>query len=117
MDRLCIVSCECRTYSFVPLSQGKQTCPLEQIICSLPSTSPILLPTLSASPFALLQPTTQESVDSALAGYLQQTEGEELTILLLGKGGVGKSSTVNSLFNERVANVSWVPLVPSRECT
>ena len=29
----------------------------------------------------------------------------DLTILLLGKGGVGKSSTVNSLLNERAANV------------
>jgi predicted GTPase len=31
---------------------------------------------------------------------------DRLTILVMGKGGVGKSSTVNSLFGERAVNVS-----------
>ncbi|KAJ6334776.1 hypothetical protein OIU78_011610, partial [Salix suchowensis] len=31
---------------------------------------------------------------------------DKLTILVMGKGGVGKSSTVNSLFGERVVNIS-----------
>lgn len=37
-----------------------------------------------------------------------------LTILVMGKGGVGKSSTVNSIVGERVANVSafQVSLLP-----
>ena len=40
-----------------------------------------------------------------LFGALQDDGKTELTVLVLGKGGVGKSSTVNSLLNERVANV------------
>jgi len=47
---------------------------------------------------------TRDTV-SDLAGTLQDDDRRELTVLLLGKGGVGKSSTVNSLLNERAANV------------
>eukprot|EP00887_Chlorella_sp_A99_P007878 scaffold20.g7878.t1 len=40
-------------------------------------------------------------------GVLREEVGRaELTVLLLGKGGVGKSSTVNSLLHERAANVT-----------
>ncbi|KAI3995602.1 hypothetical protein MKX01_023347 [Papaver californicum] len=41
-----------------------------------------------------------------LLGKLKQEEVSALTILVMGKGGVGKSSTVNSLVGERVVAVS-----------
>ena len=47
---------------------------------------------------------TQETI-ADLSGALAEDEKFELTILLLGKGGVGKSSIVNSVLNERAANV------------
>jgi len=46
----------------------------------------------------------QESI-ADLTGTLRDDGKRELTVLLIGKGGVGKSSTVNSLLNERAANV------------
>lgn len=46
---------------------------------------------------------TQDTI-SDLTNALKEDGKTELTILLLGKGGVGKSSTVNSLLNERAAN-------------
>jgi hypothetical protein len=36
---------------------------------------------------------------------LEEDSKKELTVLVLGRGGAGKSSTVNSLLNERAANV------------
>ena len=56
------------------------------------------------SGFSEMPVITQESMNDlfeALAG----DEKKDLTVLVLGKGGAGKSSTVNSLFNEQVANV------------
>jgi hypothetical protein len=47
---------------------------------------------------------TQETI-ADLSGALAEDNKGELTILLLGKGGAGKSSTVNSILNERAANV------------
>ncbi|KAL9231819.1 hypothetical protein vseg_006989 [Gypsophila vaccaria] len=41
-----------------------------------------------------------------LLGKLKQENVDSLTILVLGKGGVGKSSTVNSVIGERVVAVS-----------
>ncbi|XP_077236391.1 translocase of chloroplast 34, chloroplastic-like [Tasmannia lanceolata] len=41
-----------------------------------------------------------------LLGKLKQENVTTLTILVMGKGGVGKSSTVNSIIGERVAAVS-----------
>ncbi|KAL2937259.1 Translocase of chloroplast 34 chloroplastic [Bienertia sinuspersici] len=41
-----------------------------------------------------------------LLGKLKQENVESLTILVMGKGGVGKSSTVNSVIGERVVAVS-----------
>ncbi|KAJ3674126.1 hypothetical protein LUZ60_006118 [Juncus effusus] len=41
-----------------------------------------------------------------LLGKLKEENVNNLTILVMGKGGVGKSSTVNSLLGERVASVS-----------
>lgn len=40
----------------------------------------------------------------SLLGFLQSKES--LTVLVVGKGGVGKSSTVNSIVGERVTVVS-----------
>lgn len=40
-----------------------------------------------------------------MLNQLKEDGRRELTVLLLGKGGVGKSSTINSLYNERAANV------------
>lgn len=45
--------------------------------------------------------TTQSSLASLLE-RLREANLEEVTILLLGKNGVGKSSTINSIFGERV---------------
>jgi hypothetical protein len=47
---------------------------------------------------------TQETI-ADLAGALAKEGRSELTVLLLGRGGAGKSSTANSLLNERAANV------------
>lgn len=47
---------------------------------------------------------TQESI-ADLTQTLQDDDKDDLTILVLGKGGSGKSSTVNSLLNEKAANV------------
>ncbi|KAJ4847737.1 Translocase of chloroplast 33, chloroplastic [Turnera subulata] len=41
-----------------------------------------------------------------LFGKLKEEGVSTLTILVMGKGGIGKSSTVNSLIGERVANVN-----------
>lgn len=41
-----------------------------------------------------------------LLGKLKQENVDSLTILIMGKGGVGKSSTVNSVIGERVVAVS-----------
>eukprot|EP00252_Welwitschia_mirabilis_P002629 TRINITY_DN12572_c0_g1_i2.p1 TRINITY_DN12572_c0_g1~~TRINITY_DN12572_c0_g1_i2.p1 ORF type:complete len:223 (+),score=40.73 TRINITY_DN12572_c0_g1_i2:173-841(+) len=48
---------------------------------------------------------TQNALYESLA-VLKEKNINSLTILVLGKGGVGKSSTVNSIFGERVANVN-----------
>ena len=48
---------------------------------------------------------TQASLQ-ALLGALRAKELSEVTVLLLGKSGAGKSSTVNSVLGERVAPVS-----------
>uniref|UniRef100_UPI00006831F6 CHLOROPLAST OUTER ENVELOPE PROTEIN OEP34 n=1 Tax=Pisum sativum TaxID=3888 RepID=UPI00006831F6 len=41
-----------------------------------------------------------------LLGNLKQEDVNSLTILVMGKGGVGKSSTVNSIIGERVVSIS-----------
>ncbi|KAG2405466.1 translocase of chloroplast 34 [Vigna umbellata] len=41
-----------------------------------------------------------------LLGKLKQENVNSLTILVMGKGGVGKSSTVNSIIGERVVSIS-----------
>lgn len=41
-----------------------------------------------------------------LLGQLKQENVNSLTILVMGKGGVGKSSTVNSIIGERVVSIS-----------
>jgi GTP-binding protein len=48
---------------------------------------------------------TQTALHNIL-GKLRQQNKESLTVLVVGKGGVGKSSTVNSIVGERVAVVS-----------
>ena len=66
--------------------------------------------------FSEMPTITQESINDlfeALAG----DEKKDLTVLVLGKGGAGKSSTVNSLFNEQVANVQAFGLDNTRPIT
>lgn len=52
-----------------------------------------------------------------LFGALQEDGKSELTILMLGKGGVGKSSTLNSILNERAANVTAFQVAANRPTT
>ena len=54
--------------------------------------------------FSEMPSITQDSIND-LFGALEGDEKKDLTVLVLGKGGAGKSSTVNSLFNEHAANV------------
>ncbi|OAY62036.1 translocase of chloroplast 33, chloroplastic isoform X2 [Manihot esculenta] len=51
-------------------------------------------------------PSATQSKLVELFGKLKEEGVSTLTILVMGKGGVGKSSTVNSLIGERVANVN-----------
>lgn len=55
-----------------------------------------------------------------LLRQLRATGAKQLTVLLLGKGGAGKSSTINSILGEqaRAASVSIVSLClsPPRLC-
>ncbi|KAH8517084.1 hypothetical protein Peur_048311 [Populus x canadensis] len=51
-------------------------------------------------------PTATQSKLVELFAKLKEEGVDKLTILVMGKGGVGKSSTVNSLFGERAVNVS-----------
>ncbi|KAK9815698.1 hypothetical protein WJX72_008234 [[Myrmecia] bisecta] len=51
-------------------------------------------------------PAATQSTFRGLLGQLRDQSKQHLTILLLGKGNVGKSSTANSLFGERVAAVA-----------
>ncbi|AQL08164.1 translocon at outer membrane of chloroplast34 [Zea mays] len=50
-------------------------------------------------------PATQTELHELL-GKLKEEDVSTLTILVMGKGGVGKSSTVNSIVGERIATVS-----------
>ncbi|KAG6784943.1 hypothetical protein POTOM_010657 [Populus tomentosa] len=51
-------------------------------------------------------PTATQSKLVELFAKLKEEGVDKLTILVMGKGGVGKSSTVNSLLGERAVNVS-----------
>ncbi|MCO5547473.1 hypothetical protein L7F22_000923 [Adiantum nelumboides] len=51
-------------------------------------------------------PVATQNALHTLLGKLRNEDVKSLTVLVLGKGGVGKSSTVNSLIGERVTVVS-----------
>ncbi|KAD3337071.1 hypothetical protein E3N88_32591 [Mikania micrantha] len=52
-----------------------------------------------------IPPATQDKL-LELLGRLKEKKRNKLTILVMGKGGVGKSSTVNSIIGERAVTVS-----------
>lgn len=62
-------------------------------------------------------PKVLQDTISDLFGALQEDGKSELTILMLGKGGVGKSSTLNSILNERAANVTAFQVAANRPTT
>ncbi|EFJ18020.1 hypothetical protein SELMODRAFT_178526 [Selaginella moellendorffii] len=51
-------------------------------------------------------PVATQTALHGLLGKVRQQNVDSMTVLVLGKGGVGKSSTVNSIIGERVAAVS-----------
>ena len=64
-------------------------------------------PPLGMKPWIGLQTMPQPTRDK-IAEHMQRQQTEtgdnELTVVLIGRQGVGKSSTVNALINEKVAN-------------
>lgn len=71
----------------------------------------VVLGTMAATPareWTGLQqfPVATQTALHNILGTLRQQNKESLTVLVVGKGGVGKSSTVNSIVGERVTIVS-----------
>ncbi|GBG65597.1 hypothetical protein CBR_g51479 [Chara braunii] len=65
------------------------------------------LPTVAREWTGIMQfPVTTQASLHELLERLRKDNRDSLTILVLGKSGVGKSSTVNSIFGERVCVVS-----------
>ncbi|GKV46091.1 hypothetical protein SLEP1_g53103 [Rubroshorea leprosula] len=60
-------------------------------------------------------PATQSKL-LELIGKLDQENVSKLTILVMGKGGVGKSSTVNSIIGEKVVAVSTFQVLVASLC-
>jgi predicted GTPase len=59
----------------------------------------------TASPWAGIKTLPERDDLLSLIGELQEAGKKQLTILLLGKSSVGKSSLVNSILNEQLARV------------
>ncbi|KAK7286625.1 hypothetical protein RJT34_21756 [Clitoria ternatea] len=82
--------------------RGAVTLLLALSVEHLSMASPIVREWSGINTFA---PATQNKL-LELLGKLKQENVNSLTILVMGKGGVGKSSTVNSIIGERVVSIS-----------